>query len=443
MKTGRHVPVATLLIALAVGSCGRAKTEPGSGAPADSGPVDGSGGNDAVAPTDGGVEADGASAGSGGSAGAMPDGGDPGWKPVGWTPSDCMYVATTPADAVPDLVWTDCGAGCARLLPNWPNKSGVPLQAAQVFKSGGTLRLGLHLWYGELGQWRKAIYDENMKPVVAWRGDATRCGANLLQWTPKHVCPSIGMGLDPTLQAFLSPGDLTGNPIALYATQAFVPLSCNEDLFIGSSSGGIPYLRDLNAGFERWIQFPNAHAVDPALSGPNAFFVVMGFEQGYEKLTGWVWKRPDTLEQLVDASSEMVYDIRSDGNTLVWVQTTSASSFDAAPGTLWTSPFATSASDVHATMRRSVPALTIVPQYKVVGEGYYAFIEQPIGSPERSLHIYRLSDARHWQLPVIPHVRPASLVYIDAEEVWLLGTTLNDAISTIIRQKLDALGPGD
>jgi hypothetical protein len=46
-------------------------------------------------------------------------------------------------------------------------------------------------------------------------------------------------------------------------------------------------------------------------------------------------------------------------------------------------------------------------------------------------------------VPTIPDVRPADLIYIDAEEVWFIGTTLNDAKSTIIRQKLDALGPGD
>jgi len=282
-----------------------------------------------------------------------------------------------------------------------------------------------------------------MEPVAAWRGDAKKCGANLLQWTPPHVCLAIGRGLDPTLQAFLSPSDLAGDPIDVFATEVLIPLSCNEQLFIGSSTGGIPYLRDLEAGLERWIQFPNAMAVDPSLSGPNAFFVLMGVEQNHEKLTGWVWRRPDTLEQLVDAGSEMVYDIRSDGDTLVWVQTASTSSLDPATGTLWTSPFATSASEVQATERRSVPALTIVPQYKVAGQGYYAFVEQPVGSPERYLHVYRLSDARHWKVPTIPDVRPADLIYIDAEEVWFIGTTLNDANSTIIRQKLDALGLGD
>jgi hypothetical protein len=432
-------------------------SESGSATSEDAGGGDGlveaSGGSGGVVLPDGNTEAEVSAAGSGGAAGtggstgdasndAWQPAGDPGWKKVGWATTCEMEVATKPTNAAPALQWTECGAGCKRLVPNWPNESGIPLQGAQLFKDGDSLRLSIHMRF--VDDRRKAVFDENSEPVVAWRsGSANPCGGNLLQWTAKHVCFAVGNATDPMYQAFLSANDLDGAPLALYATQQLVPLGCNEELFVGSSYGGIPYLRDLDSGLERWIQFPNAMPSFAIPSGPNAFFVLMGVEQSHEKLTGWVWKRPDTLEQLVDAGSEMVYDIRSDGNTLVWVQTASASSLDPATGTLWTSPFATSASEVEATQRRSVPALTIVPQYKVVGQGYYALVEQPVGSAERYLHVYRLSDARHWKVPTLPDVRPADLIYIDAEEVWFIGTTLNDANSTIIRQKLDALGPGD
>ncbi|HOH03800.1 MAG TPA: hypothetical protein PL046_25855 [Polyangiaceae bacterium] len=433
-------------------------SESGSATSEDAGGADGlveaSGGSGGVVLPDGNVEAGSGGAGgsTGGTGGSISDAstdawqpaGDPGWKALTWAVSCDAQVATKPVNAVPNLIWTECGAnsdGCYQLQPNWPNESGIPLQAAQIHKEDGQVRLGLHMWF--VGEWRKALYDGEGFPLAAWRGTVKSCWGNLLQWTSSHVCLAIGSGLDPTYQAYLPPTNPSGDPSFSYATQPVVPLSCNNQLFIGSSTGGIPYLRDLEAGRERWIQFPNAMAVDPSPSGPNAFFVLMGVEQNHEKLTGWVWKRPDTLEQLVDAGSEMVYDIRSDGNTLVWVQTASASSLDPATGTLWTSPFATSASGVESTQRRSVPALTIVPQYKVVGHGHYALVEQPVGSPERYLHVYRLSDARHWKVPTIPDVRPADLIYIDAEEVWFIGTTLNDAKSTIIRQKLDALGPGD
>jgi hypothetical protein len=100
-------------------------------------------------------------------------------------------------------------------------------------------------------------------------------------------------------------------------------------------------------------------------------------------------------------------------------------------------------SGVTSMQRRSVPSVSLVPQYKIVNQGHYAIVEQPAESPERYLHVYRLSDARHSLVPSPADVRPADLVYIDGEEVWFIGTTLNNAKSTIIRQRLDALGPGD
>jgi hypothetical protein len=389
----------------------------------------------------GGVGPTGGSAGTGG----MEDGGDAGWQAVPWAPADCMYVADDPALAVPELEWTNCGTGCSRLVPNWLSKSGIPLQTAQVYKAGSTLRLGLHMWVGEPGYWRKAIYDENWKPLAVWKRGAALCGANLLQWTPKHVCLSIGTGLEPTLQAFLDPTNLSGPPKSFYATESIVPLACDEELFVGSSSGGIPYVRDLQSGFETWIQPPVGRSFDARLAGEHLLLVVEDTSGANVKLTGWIWKRPNTLEQLVDPGSEVIYDMRSDGQTLVWVQVSSAALGTLAPGTLWTSPFATSAAEVKGTARRATPPMYLAESSKTANQGFYALIEQASegNDAERHVHVYRLSDARHWAVPQISDVKPSKMIYIDSEEVWYLGATLNGAPSTIIRQRLDALGPGD
>jgi len=389
----------------------------------------------------GGVGPTGGSAGTGG----VEDGGDAGWQAVPWAPADCMYVADDPALAVPELEWTDCGTGCSRLVPNWLSKSGIPLQAAQVYKAGSTLRLGLHMWVGEPGYWRKAIYDENWKPLAVWKRGAALCGANLLQWTPKHVCLSIGTGLEPTLQAFLDPTNLSGPPKSFYATESIVPLACNEELFVGSSSGGIPYVRDLQSGFETWVQPPVGWSLDARLAGPHLFLVVQDLTQQMGRLTGWVWKRPNNLEQLVRPETENLFDLRSDGKTLVWIQTQSASVWEVAPGVLWTSSFATSAASLQPTERRTVPSISAAQSTKTANDGHYGLIEQTTSGSDakRRVHVYRLSDAHHWQVPSIADVLPTDMIYIDSEEVWYLGATLNGATSTIIRQRLDALGPGD
>jgi hypothetical protein len=320
----------------------------------------------------------------------------------------------------------------------------IPLQAAQLYKDGSTLRLGLHMRVknGRL----KAVFDEGFQPLVAWRSSAeTGCVGNLLQWTAGHVCLAVGNAVDPIYQAILPTSDPSGSPLALYATYPFIPLSCNEHLLVGSNSVGVPYVRDLESGLETWIQPSVGRSFDARLAGEHLLLVVEDTSGANVKLTGWIWNRPNTLEQIVDPGSEVIYDMRSDGQTLVWVQVSSAALGTLAPGTLWTSPFATSAAEVKGTARRATPPMYLAESSKTANQGFYALIDQTSegNDAERHVHVYRLSDARHWAVPQISDVKPSKMIYIDSEEVWYLGATLNGATSTIIRQRLDALGPGD
>jgi hypothetical protein len=320
----------------------------------------------------------------------------------------------------------------------------IPLQAAQLYKDGSTLRLGLHMRVknGRL----KAVFDEGFQPLVAWRSSTeTGCVGNLLQWTASHVCLTVGNAVDPIYQAILSTSNPSGSPMAVYATYPFIPLSCNEHLLVGSNSVGVPYVRDLDSGFETWVQPPVGWSLDARLAGPHLFLVVQDLTEQTGRLTGWVWKRPNNLEQLVRPDTENLFDFRSDGKTLVWIQTQSASASDVAPGTLWTSPFATSAAELHPTERGAVPAVAAAQSTKTANDDHYGLIEQATSGsdPKRRVHVYRLSDARHWQVPSIADVLPTDMIYIDSEEVWYLGATLNGATSTIIRQRIDTLGPGD
>jgi len=89
--------------------------------------------------------------------------------------------------------------------------------------------------------------------------------------------------------------------------------------------------------------------------------------------------------------------------------------------------------------------ISLVNSYEAAGQGYYAHIAQSpvLGVDYRGLHVDRPSDARHWQVPAISDVMPVDVIFLDAEQVWYVGTTLNGATSTIIRQRLEALGAGD
>ncbi|MBI4702881.1 MAG: hypothetical protein HY744_17325 [Deltaproteobacteria bacterium] len=186
---------------------------------------------------------------------------------------------------------------------------------------------------------------------------------------------------------------------------------------------------------------------DVAKTFPSAEWPKFGFTYwvGADVLVGcynkysWpeicVWRRAThSIEPLLPpAPGEVVPDAQSDGQTLVWIQ--------APPGKppweqghIWTSPYATSKKGLVPEKRRPAP---VVGSWRmsVANEGYYA-----VGD-EAGLNIYRLSDMHHWAFPIPPQDagvgEPHALSYVDADELWYW----TDA--SVIRQRLDALGPGD
>lgn len=444
-----------LVVGVAAASCGNSE-HPASGGGSGAGGSTGGGGGTADSSTSlggggsvGGSGGSGSSGGVAGSGGAWQPPGDPGWQPVTWQPAGCDFeYATNLANAAPPLIWEDCGpgtGGCQRLVPVWAKKYPPGYDLAfqgppQLFKNGTTLRFSLHYYFREGdGQldYRKAIYDENSVVLAAWR--VKECGGNLLQWTTKHVCLAIGNGSDDTVQAILNQNDLTGPPLAVYTSGPTIPLACTDDLF-ASGLGSVQRLRDLVSGQELAIPAPSGGVamLDPRLTGEYALF-----QRVAGVVDGWIWKRPNSVEQLVDPGAEQIYDIRSDGQTLVWIQAKSTDFQERAVGDLWTSTFATTMGALQPQKRRAVPATSVVASMKGVGGGWYALVEQPVGSQARFLHVYRLADAHHWQVPTPADVQPTDVIHVDGDEVWFTGMSINAAYVTVIRQQLSALGPGD
>lgn len=462
MRRKLSLAAGALLVAIGLGmSCGpeteSASPTGGSAGAAGGGPDGGAGtlgGSGAVAGAGSGGTGGTGTGGLAGLGGMWQQPGDPGWKPVPWQPAGCdAEYATNVANAAPPLIWADCGLpGCTRLVPIWSPKVGDvyawPIQAPpQVYRSGSLLRFSLHFMYGktvnDLDQ-RKIIYDENWKALAVWRGK--ECGGNVLQWTGKHVCTALGGINGQMAQVTLSLSDLTGPPLAKYDEgKVTIPLGCTEDLFASSSGGGTQHVRDLVSGIEYMLAPPTGgiELGDQRLIGEYALIPRIASGSNGPLIDGWIWKRPNVLEKLVDPGNEVIYDIRSDGKTLVWVQTQSKDILESAPGELWTSGFATTAAGIQAQKRRPVPASSLAASMKGVGDGWYALVEQPVGSDDRFLHVYRLSDARHWVVPTPADVRPTDIVHIDSQEVWFTGMTATDSYSTVVRQKLSALGPGD
>ena len=105
------------------------------------------------------------------------------------------------------------------------------------------------------------------------------------------------------------------------------------------------------------------------------------------------------------------------------------------PAWLYTSPFATSASAVVPTRRRAAPALESNGVLSWASRGFYGFSCTPDGL----VHVYRLSDMRHWSFTPegVSTGACARVVFVDDGEVFYDGTY------NVFRQSIADLGAGD
>jgi hypothetical protein len=114
----------------------------------------------------------------------------------------------------------------------------------------------------------------------------------------------------------------------------------------------------------------------------------------FGRAEGWIWNRQSNaaLPLLQPGNSISVLDVKSDGSTLAWVEAKLPFDMNGLyqSADLWTSPFATDKSGIVATKRRALPALGEVLSH--VSDGFYALY----AFGDKMVHVYRLSDARHW-----------------------------------------------
>jgi hypothetical protein len=172
------------------------------------------------------------------------------------------------------------------------------------------------------------------------------------------------------------------------------------------------------------------------LAHPVNNSALMLFFPAFEKPEAWIWNRSThTTQPLIQPAPELVLDVRSDGETLVWVQVPQKAEIDPVfpPGSLWTSPFATSKAGLKPTKRRPMGKFGEISS--AASQGFYAMFS---ATPDRTIHVYRLSDAQHWAFVPPQELSDISAVsYVDAKTVWYW------TVTGIYRQAIDALGPGD
>lgn len=439
----------------------------------DTAPQVGSGGVGGAGAAGGGGT--GATSGSGGTGGTVSSGGtgavlldaafdgwappgDPEWTQVDWAGCTPFYVAKHPENALPPMKFVPCAGsepGCTQWEPPWPIRQyGFIASKDQpvIYKTPQGLYVPVTLRASDDAV-MSALYDPTGSPIGAWLDfDAYSCVAHLVQASARHVCVAVGGANTKTHVALFPTDALAGPALRQFDTLNDILHNCGERILIGANNE--PAIGDLDTG-EQWL----ARDVTDGgilsemnhLSGwGDLAFASEGRTVGNTRL--WRWRLPHEIALLRETGKRWARDVKSDGSSVVWVE--SDTGYGPGPGELWTSPLT---SDALLAAPRKVRDLAVADHQGGMvgyGGGYYAMtiLAGTFWGEGSTLHLYRMTDGHHWtvpelHLPTYPkeNMRSEGVAYLDAEEIIWVGSSkvLSNYQVVLVRQRLDALGPGD
>jgi Uma2 family endonuclease len=237
---------------------------------------------------------------------------------------------------------------------------------------------------------RSVVYDEAGKPVIAWR--ANECALVVPILTPNRVW----MGAQSETQAswIVEPYEELAKAALVANVKAEYQGYAANDIALGlwGPSGNTMVMFDRLAGMAKTFgPSPGLGFYQPYPVNESA--LMRQFPE-FGRAEGWIWNRQSNaaLPLLQPGNSISVLDVKSDGSTLAWVEAKLPFDMNGLyqSADLWTSPFATDKSGIVATKRRALPALGEVLSH--VSDGFYALY----AFGDKMVHVYRLSDARHW-----------------------------------------------
>jgi hypothetical protein len=275
----------------------------------------------------------------------------------------------------------------------------------------------------------------------AWTTSAD-CGSVFLGGAGDHLCFGIGRvtaGKQTVGFVAMMPMD---NPMATDPSVA--PMSaignfeCSGDLIRGFDAAGRMWSYDVRQGREVEVTLPAGIPFAGNLFEQYLFVTRGGATGAGEFLDGWVWTSVDGAKPLVQPTTGFVYDLRTDGNHLVWMIGNGENALDYNPADVWVAPLAFAAQELASRRIGSIPSTMPGDQIGVTGAGYYAVTDgnlAPNSQTARELHLFDLSDGSHWRAPKPEGTEPGKPLYVDGEEVWYKAQR-DQVLATIIRQRI-------
>lgn len=152
-----------------------------------------------------------------------------------------------------------------------------------------------------------------------------------------------------------------------------------------------------------------------------------------EQATAAVWTQAGGMVTFIDPTPDVILDVKTDGNTLLYVTAPVKPPADPfySGCELWTSPHTTTAAGLQAQKLRDLAGFG--SNDTKMAKGYYAF-----WSPEDgNVHVIRLADGRHWTVVMPRGENFFEVEYVD--DAVLVASTHDQ----VYKFTLAELGPGD
>jgi hypothetical protein len=409
----------------------------------------------AAGTTAGAGGAAGTTAGAGGAAGTTAGTtGDPDWRTYEWIAEcDGVEYAATPANAVPRLNWVPCEGdlpGCTRLDTGWDRdqRGAPPLTPYAFTESDGALYLTASVNYRDQDNY-EVVYQDG-EPVFVARDNADDCGFSDSRLTASGICATLWTPDNKWVTAWFdwrSPADAAR---VMWPTVYDRTFGCSDERRFASGPGGFASVTDSATGTPkmfRWEGEGTFYHLTMAAYETHALEIRSGGTGANPVQDGWLWTPERGLESLLNVPGQALLSLLSDGDELAWVQIPGGIA-DKGDGELWKSSFSLTSTGLAPVKVADVRAATLGRNHKM-GGGNYALLETGPSSYEGKLHVYRLSDGHHWELPRLPNynkpgdpslIVPVRALRVTETEVWWLGAPQVGVTNhTIVRQSLAAL----
>lgn len=454
-----------LIIVVGVTACGNGGTT--SEGTTTGGTGGGAGGASTVVVGPGPVTNSQSSASSGGGEGTTTPG--PCWSPLAGVPAYCeLYTLDEPSDE-PPLSWIPCAGattGCRELEITWapadPNRPFFVSFAGQATEAGPFVVFRRKLG-GELTGWSDMVMayaDGPVRAVVRGR-DPSETDAPCAPVFPAVGAGRVVAGISdrtqhpPPAEYELQLPLEAGTP-SIFTTLSAETIHTNSgfhrspgESFValaytpGSKILTVPYDGSAPTVVDAYTVEVPVGLDEPQTVGTDVVYWAVYDDRARAKIhhaaTG-------ITETLLDVPGYDVYSVRTDGETLVWIQSSPPRSESETPDLfeLWTSPHATTPAGL-VPQKLADLARGVATPYTVLQSGLIA-LRGTVGPDDdiswsRNLIIHP-GDMTYWTLDAPDGLRWGDTMYVAPDEIalpvqppWKAGETL-----TIRRQELSALG---